>query len=139
MQEKKYTPEQKQEKFNAMVERIKTELGSEINPCPNNVLEASLKVYYGIKIKRQSFIIEGLVKMIVMAVREDKFHPIDFSYPLNKYFEDGEMNYTYFLEEFNTKLGDFLRNGRGIKVFLGTLASLTDPFEAVEKYLSHSN
>lgn len=118
-----------------MVELIKSELGSEANPYPNNVLEASLKVYYGIRVKKQSLIIEGLIKMIVEAVRGDKFYPIDFSYPLNEYFEAGEMNYTYFLEEFNTKLGDFLRNGRGIKVFLGTLASLTDSFEAVEKYL----
>lgn len=137
--QKKYTTEEKQEKFNAMVERIKELFGTELNPYPDSILDASRDVYYGMKAEKQDFIIQGLVKMIVSAVVEDKFYPIDFSYPMNEYFEDGEMNYTYFLEEFNTKLGDFLRNGRGIKVFLGTLASLTDPFEAVEEYLNQSN
>lgn len=137
--QKKYTTEEKQEKFNAMVERIKELFGTEVNLYPDSILDASRDVYYGMKTQKQEFIIQGLVKIIVSAVVEDKFHPVDFSYSMNEYFENGELNYTYFLGEFNTKLGDFLRNGRGIKVFLGTLASFTDPFEAVDHYLSHSN
>lgn len=121
----------KQERFQTMINNIKSEFGTCPNPYPNKILEESLKAYYGMSIKNKQFIIDALVRMIVITVQEDKFYPIDFSYPTNEYPKDEEEYFSCLLEDFNIKLGDFLRNGRGIKAFLGFLAEFSDPFDAV--------